>query len=239
MSTSTLSLDTDDGPMPTYCAVPDGDVRAGVLVVQEAFGVTGHIEAVCRRLAEAGWLALAPALFHRQGAPVLDYDHFDRVMPLMRQLDAAGITADLAACFEHFASVGLGLRRSAVVGFCMGGSVALVAASRWALGAAVTYYGGGIEEGRFGFAPLVELAPTLRTPWLGHFADLDKGIPPAQVELLRAGAAAAPVPTEVHRYAGADHGFNCDERPAVYDPTAAGLAWERTLAWLERHVPRA
>lgn len=239
MATSEISLDTPDGAMPAFRATPDGEVKGGVVVVQEAFGVTSHIEDVCRRLASAGWLAVAPALFHRQGSPVLDYSQFDRVMPVMRQLTAEGISDDLDAAFEHLDGDGFPPARTAVVGFCMGGSVALAAAAQRAVGAAVTYYGGGLREGRFGFPPLLELAPGLQTPWQGHFGDLDKGIPVDDVEALREAAARAPVPIEVHRYADADHGFNCDDRPAVYNAEAAGEAWQRTLGWLEEHVRTA
>ena len=121
----------------------------------------------------------------------------------------------------------------------MGGSVALVAATQRPLGAAVTYYGGGVLEGRFGFPPLVELAPTLATPWLGHFGDLDQGIPVDQVEALRAAADRAPVETTIYRYAEADHGFNCNDRPNVFNPTAADEAWTRTLAWFDTNIAGA
>lgn len=236
MATSELSLDTPDGAMPAFEASPEGEVRGGVVVVQEAFGVTTHIEEICRRLASAGWLAVAPALFHRQGSPVLDYGQFDRVMPVMRELTAEGITDDLDAAFDHLDGEGFPSARTGIVGFCMGGSVALVAGVQRAIGAAVTYYGGGLQEGRFGFPPLVDVAPDLKSPWLGHFGDLDKGIPVDQVEALRAAAATASVPTEVVRYGDADHGFNCDDRPAVFNPAAAADAWARTLAWLDAHV---
>jgi carboxymethylenebutenolidase len=114
--------------------------------------------------------------------------------------------------------------------------VALLAGTRRPLGAAVTYYGGGVAEGRFGFPPLCDLASTLISPWLGQFGDLDKGIPVDQVEALRRCAANAPDETEIYRYADADHGFNCNDRPNVYNPDAAALAWERTLAWFDTHI---
>ena len=239
MTTSDLTIDTSDGPMPTYRAVPEGTPKGAIVVIQEAFGVTGHIEDVTRRLATAGWLAIAPALFHRQGSPVLGYTDFDKVMPIMAELNAAGITEDLNASFDHLEGEGFPAARSGVVGFCMGGSVALVAGTLRPLGAAVSYYGGGLAEGRFGFPPLVELAPTLSSPWLGQYGDLDKGIPVEQVEALRAAAATAPVETRVYRYADAEHGFNCDDRPDVFNPAAAEQAWARTLDWFDAHVGAA
>ncbi|HEY3811445.1 MAG TPA: dienelactone hydrolase family protein [Acidimicrobiales bacterium] len=236
MPTSGVVLDTPDGPMPTYAAEPDGPAKGGIVVVQEAFGVTHHIEQIAARLGEAGWHAVAPALFHRQGSAVLAYDDLAAVMPVMQQLTAAGIDTDMQAAFEHLEKAGSPPPRQGVVGFCMGGSVVFHTACDHALGAAVTFYGGGIREGRFGYPAQLERARQLRTPWLGLYGDVDKGIPPEQVEELRSAAAAAPVPTEVVRYADADHGFNCNDRPAVYNPAAAGDAWARTLAWFDTYL---
>jgi carboxymethylenebutenolidase len=118
----------------------------------------------------------------------------------------------------------------------MGGSVTLAMATIHPLAAAATYYGGGITTGRFGFPPLVEIAPSLRAPWIGFFGDDDKGIPLDDVELLRAAAEKAPVLTEVVHYPNAGHGFNCDDRSA-YAPEAAADAWARMLAWFAEAVP--
>ena len=204
-------------------------------MIQEAFGLTPHIESICRRLADAGYRAVAPALFHRSGSPVLDYTDFDKVMPLMKELDADKIRADVAAAFDHLAAEGLEGTRTAIVGFCMGGTVALVAGVDRALGAAVTFYGGGVTQGRFGFEAGVDLAPRLQSPWLGLFGDLDQGIPVDDVEALRAAAATASVDTEVVRYAEAAHGFNCDDRDAYHQASATD-AWARTLAWFDQHL---
>jgi carboxymethylenebutenolidase len=207
-----VTLATDDGPMPGYQARPDGAAKGGVIVVQEAFGVNPHIEDVTRRFAAAGWDAVAPAFFHRQGSPVLDYDDLATVMPLLGQMTAAGLAMDLTAAVDH------------------------LAAALHPLGAAVTFYGGGVAQGRFGLPSLVDLAPQLQTPWLGHFGDHDRGIPVAEVEALRAATDPLGVPTGIFRYADADHGFHCDARPAVFHPAAAGLAWPRTLDWLDQHA---
>jgi carboxymethylenebutenolidase len=120
----------------------------------------------------------------------------------------------------------------------MGGSVTFYAATLRALGAAVTFYGGGVSEGRFGLPSLLDQASNLQTPWLGLFGDLDKGIPVADVEKLRAATAAVEVPTEIVRYADADHGFNCNDRPAVFNPMAAADAWSHTLDWFERYLTK-
>ena len=117
----------------------------------------------------------------------------------------------------------------------MGGTVTLVTAARRDVGAAVTFYGGGVKEGRFGFPPLVEEATRLRAPWLGLYGDLDQGIPVEGVEELRAAAASSGQPTEVVRYPEAGHGFHCDQRDS-YEPKSAQDAWARTLAWFGDHL---
>jgi carboxymethylenebutenolidase len=206
------------------------------VVVQEAFGLTGHIEAICDRLARSGWLAIAPALFHRQGAPVFAYGDFDPILPVMRALTGDELRDDIDAAVGWLGEEGHPPERVGIVGFCMGGAVALEAGARRPLGAAVTFYGGGVVEGRFGLPSLVDLAPGLQTPWLGLYGDRDKGIPPDQVEALRAAAATAPVTTEVVRYADAEHGFNNDDRPDVFAAGAAEDAWRRTLSWLDLYA---
>jgi carboxymethylenebutenolidase len=113
--------------------------------------------------------------------------------------------------------------------------VSFLAGAKYGLGAAVTFYGGGVTEGRFGMASLVEMAPSLKTPWLGLYGDLDEGIPVQQVESLREAVGKAPVATEVVRYAEAGHGFHCDARDAYHQASATD-AWQRTLDWFDRHL---
>jgi carboxymethylenebutenolidase len=233
---TTVSVTTGGGDMGLYDVEPQGAPPGAVIVLQEAFGVNDHIEDVTRRFAHAGYRAVAPHLFHRSGDPELDYGNFEKIMPLMQALTETGLLEDLDATLAYLADAGFAASRVGVVGFCMGGSVTFLAAARRALGAAVTFYGGGVGEGRFGMPPLVEMAPGLRTPWLGLFGDADQGIPVEQVEALRAASATAPVPTEIVRYAGAGHGFHCDARPDSYHEEAAHDGWERTLDWFGRYL---
>jgi carboxymethylenebutenolidase len=235
-TTSPIIIETADGPMPTYEASPGGTPRGGILVIQEAFGVTTHIEGIADRLADAGWYAIAPAFFHRQGSPVLAYDDLDSVMPIMGELTAEGLAVDVAAALDHLEHAGFPRSRIGVVGFCMGGSVTFFAATTRAVGSAVTFYGGGVGQGRFGLPSLIELASSLQTPLLGLYGDLDKGIPTEEVEQLRDAVSSVPVPTEIVRFADADHGFNCDDRPSVFNAAAAADAWQRTLAWFDTHL---
>jgi carboxymethylenebutenolidase len=235
---TTIELETPDGPMPAFQSEPDGRPQAAIVVIQEAFGITDHIRRVTRQVAEAGYLAVAPALFHRQGSPELDYDDFEAIKPVMGTLTKDGIAMDLATTFQHLTAAGYPGARQGIVGFCMGGSVTLFAAATFPLGAAVTYYGGGVATGRFGFPPLIELAPQLQTPWLGHFGDLDQGIPVEDVEQLRAAAAQAPVPNQIVRHPDADHGFNCEDRPKVHNPIAAASAWSTTMEWFNGYLKK-
>jgi len=232
----TVAVATPDGEMGLYDAEPTASPRGAVVVLQEAFGVNDHIEDVTRRLAGEGYRAVAPHLFHRSGDPALDYGNFEKIMPHMQALTEAGLLADLDAALGYLADAGFSADRVGVVGFCMGGTVAFLAGVCRAFGAAVTFYGGGVSEGRFGMPSLLEMAPSLQAPWLGLFGDEDQGIPVEQVEALRRAAATAPVPTEIVRYPDAGHGFHCDARPDSYHEASAVDGWSRTLDWFERYL---
>jgi carboxymethylenebutenolidase len=234
----TVTIETSDGEMELFDVEPEGAPKGAVVVIQEAFGVTSHIEDVTRRVASSGYRAVAPHLFHRTGDPELDYTNFEKVMPHMQALTREGLLADLDATLGYLRAAGFEDSSIGVVGFCMGGSVTFLAATSYRLGAAVTFYGGGVAEGRFGIPPLTELAKDLKTPWLGLFGDLDKGIPVEQVELLRTALADAPESAEIVRYADADHGFHCDERPSYHEASARD-AWERTIDWFGEYLTRS
>jgi carboxymethylenebutenolidase len=206
-----------------------------VVVLQEAFGLTTHIRSICERLASAGYLAIAPALYHRQGAPVIDYSRMDLARPLMGKLHIDGIQADIASSIGYLNDAGCQPGQVAVLGFCMGGSIALYASTVFEAGAAVTFYGGGVSTGRFGMPPLKDLAPVIRCPWLGLFGEQDPTIPPEDIAALRSAVAESPAKTELICYPEAGHGFNCDER-ATFVPSAAADAWQRTLAFLDAQL---
>jgi carboxymethylenebutenolidase len=236
MRTDTITLETADGPLPCYEAIPDSGSSTGVVVIQEAFGVNDHIEDVCRRVADAGHHAVAPHLFHRAGGGTAPYGDFSKVLPLFEGLTDDAILMDVDAAVARLDAAGIAAPSTGLVGFCMGGRVSFLVAAERALGAAVGFYGGGIVTARFPqFPALVERSARLRTPWLGLFGDADEGIPVDDVEALRAALADAPVPTEIVRYAGAEHGFHCDVRPS-YHREAAVDGWSRTLDWFQKHL---
>jgi len=223
--------------MRVYEAVPEGTPRGAVVVIQEAFGLNGHIEDVTRRFATAGYHAVAPDLFHRAGGGTAEYGDFETVMKLYEGLTSdAPILVDVNTALDQARAAGFSDTQIGIVGFCFGGRVTFLTALEQQIGAAVGFYGGGIVTGRFPqFPTLVDRASSLQTPWLGLFGDLDGSIPVEDVEALRTALKAASVDTDIVRYADAKHGFNCDVREE-YNATAAADAWQRTLDWFERHL---
>jgi carboxymethylenebutenolidase len=230
------ALETPDGAMDVFEAAPDGAPKGAVIVIQEAFGVNDHIQDVTGRFAAAGYLGVAPALFHRAGGGTAPYDDFSRVMPLFEGVSDDGVLADVDATIAHLEAQGFDRSRIGIVGFCFGGRVTFLVAARRRLGAAVGFYGGGIVSASgLGLPPLIDEAAGLQTPWLGLFGDLDHGIPVEGVEELRTALGGATVAAEVVRYADAEHGFHCDARPAYHQESAAD-GWRRTLEWFDTHL---
>ena len=234
----TIEVETTDGPMPIYEAVP-AEPRGAVVVIQEVFGVNGHIQDVAGRFATAGYHAAAPHLFHRTGSPELGYEDFSAVMPHMQALTDERILGDVDATISHLSTTGWGTPQIGLVGFCFGGRVSFLVATARPLGAAVGFYGGGIVSARFPqFPALVDRAGDLKAPWLGLFGDEDQSIPVEDVERLRneLGASGTPVPHEIVRYPGAGHGFHCDAREGHFHEPSARDGWGRTLDWLGHHL---
>jgi carboxymethylenebutenolidase len=238
MANTDITLQTTDGPMRAYVAQPAEEPRGAVIVVQEAFGVNGHIEDVTRRVADAGYYAIAPDLFHRSGAGcVVEYGDFAKVMELFKDVSGdESVLTDIEAALGHLHRAAFSDRSIGIVGFCFGGRVSFLVALRYTLGAAVGFYGGGIVTGRFPqFPPLIADAAAHATPWLGLFGDQDASIPVGDVEQLRTTLRATSVDTDVVRYADAGHGFHCDQR-SDYRPDDADDAWARTLSWFATHL---
>lgn len=236
MRTTTTILQTADGPMECFEAIPD-DAHGAIVVIQEAFGVNDHIEDVANRFANEGYHAIAPALYHRAGGGTAPYDDFSKVMPLMQGVNDETFLMDVDATLAHLRDAAIGPERTGIVGFCMGGRVTFLVALHRELGAAVGFYGGGIVTQRRPDMPsLIGEATQLQTPWLGLFGDDDQSIPVEDVEKLRAALEADAKPdTEIVRYRNAQHGFFCDLR-ASYDREAAADAWPRTLRWFREYL---
>jgi carboxymethylenebutenolidase len=234
---ATHTLHTGDGPMEVFEVVPAQEATGAVIVMQEAFGVNDYIRDVTGRFANAGYHAVAPTMFHRAGGGTAPYGDFSKVLPLFQGVSDEGIVADVDAAVGHLRRAGFEDARIGIVGFCFGGRVTFLVATRRSLGAAVGFYGGGIVTTRIPlFQPLIGDAARLTTPWLGLFGDEDASIPVADVEQLRETLGhEAQVAYEIVRYPGAEHGFHCDRRPAYHEAAAAD-GWKRTLDWLRRHL---
>jgi carboxymethylenebutenolidase len=219
-----IRLTAADGfELGAYRARPDGTPRGAVVVVQEIFGVNVHIRAVCDRYADAGYLAVAPAIYDRVEADVqIGYtpDDVARGREIRAKCDMTNVIADVAAAADCAAEGG----KVGIVGYCWGGQIVYVASCR--LGDKLTcgsgYYGGGI-------VPFLGETPAV--PLMLHFGTKDASIPLSDVEQI--GAAHPEV--AIHLYEGADHGFNCDMRPQ-FNAQAAAPALERTLASFAKNL---
>ncbi len=240
MSESRVVIETPDGPMEGYFALPEGNARVpGVLVAQEAFGVNRHIEGVCRRFAQAGYAALAPELYHREGSGiVVDYSNFEAVRPLLGSLTNDGLQSDVVSAMSFLdAHTDVDPAHIGIVGFCVGGFVSFLAACRTRASAAVCFYGGGIVHPRptSKLSPLLPEAEKIRCPVLGLFGGIDTSIPPADVEAIRERLTSLEKKSEIITYPEAGHGFFCDERPS-FRPDDAADAWKRALDWFGRYL---
>jgi carboxymethylenebutenolidase len=224
-----IELKSADGTLvPAYEARPTGTPKGAVVVIQEIFGVNSHIRNVADGYAAEGYVALAPAAFHRVKPGVeLGYAEADMgegfgYKTAVEALPAPGVMQDIQAAIDHVAKVSGG--KVGIVGYCWGGLLTWRAAcTLTGLSAAAPYYGGGVTTE-------AEMARHPQVPVLAHFADEDKWIPLDTVEAFKT----AHPEVEVQTYA-AHHGFNCDQRGAWHAPSAQ-LARGRTLAFFAKHL---
>jgi carboxymethylenebutenolidase len=221
-STNRVTLSVSDGTtMNAYVARPAAATKApGILVFQEAFGVNEHIRDIADRFASLGFMAIAPELYHRSG-PGFEgsYTDFPAVQPHMAALTNDGINADIDAAYAWLnGEAGVDATRIAAIGFCMGGRVTYMANARVKLGAAASFYGGGIAPG------LLDLASKQAAPILMFWGGLDTHIPSEQYRAVADALAAAKATHEQVVFGQADHGFFCDAR-ASYSAVAARQAW--------------
>jgi carboxymethylenebutenolidase len=221
--------------VPLTVSVPDGPMRGGIIVVQEAYGVNEHIAAVTRKLAAQGYLAVAPHLYHRVAdAPV---DTFPAARPLMSSLNGDDLRHDLDDALEYLTAGGVDGDRIGIVGFSMGGTVALWSAATLPVAAAVTFYGAGISKPRWRGVPAgLESAAGLRAPWLGLYGDKDRSITVDEVERLRSTLGSSGVAATIVRYPDAGHAFATDPDSSKHVPEAAKDAWSRALSWFDAHL---
>ncbi len=219
-----VKLTAADGhELDCYVAEPSGPARGGLVVIQEIFGVNSHIRSVADGYAKDGYLAVAPALFDRaQRGVELTYEPADMAqgMKLAQQVGMENSLKDVAAALDYARANSDG-KKTGVVGYCWGGTLAWLAATRLGPAAAVGYYGGRIAQ-------YAQERPTC--PVMLHFGRRDPHIPMTEIDKIR--AANPELPIFIY---DAGHGFNCDQRKD-YEPVSARLARERTLEFLRKHV---
>jgi carboxymethylenebutenolidase len=217
---------TDGRPARGYLAEAGSPKSPGVVVIQEWWGVQGQIKAVCDRLAEAGFHALAPDLF---GGKVVPYHDKEAAAAAMGALDFLAATDEAVRGAVQFLKARGG--KVGITGFCMGGALTVIGAVRIPeLDAAVCFYGLPPEN--------VAGPQDIRVPFQGHFASNDDWCTPEVVAAFEKKLRAAGKQAEIFRYQGS-HAFMNPERKEVYGADAARVAWDRCLAFFRRHLAPA
>jgi carboxymethylenebutenolidase len=216
---------SDSFQLGAYRADPAGAPKGGIVVIQEIFGVNHHIRAVCDNFAKEGYVAVAPALFDRTQR---DYEcgytppEIEKSRTFVAKPDWDAMMRDTDAAIKELKSAG----PIGIVGFCMGGTIAFLAATRLSgLSASVPYYGGRIAA----FADEKPKCPTQM-----HFGEKDQSIPMTDVETIKQKRGGD---CEIYVYKDAGHGFHCDERGS-FNKESRDLAWQRTTAFLAKHMKR-
>jgi carboxymethylenebutenolidase len=228
-----------------YLAHPEEGAHPGVVLIHDVWGLSDHARDLARRLAEAGFAVLALDLYRREGeVKIEDPGAWMRALSDPQVLSDVQASLDFLAARAETAGQGVG-----VIGFCMGGMYALMAAcSCQKISAAVAYYGllshehgilhdeRGLDPARKPRPPL-DYTPDLRCPLLAFYGDRDEFVPLSDVRALEARLERAAHETEVVVMPGAGHAFVNDTRPDAYRPDAARAAWARMLAFLGAHLP--
>jgi carboxymethylenebutenolidase len=232
----TTAIVTMPGDLPAYVARPAGTGKhPAVIVVNEVFGVHEWIKDVCRRLARAGYVAIAPAFFYRNDPDntLATLKDFPAIIKIVGEANNDQVMGDVATTIAWLESQSfVNGKRLAITGFCWGGSVVWMAAAQFP-----QLKAGGAWYGRIRGAPNatearqypIDLAASLKAPVLGLYGALDKGIPVGDVEAMQAALEAAGSKSSIKLYANSDHGFLADYRPS-YNPVDGPDAWGRLLA---------
>jgi len=223
MAGKMVEFPSNGGKTSGYLATPASGKGPGVLVIQEWWGLVQHIKNVCDRFAAEGFTALAPDMYHGKTA-----DEPDGAGKLFMALNIAQAEKDLRGAVDYLASQS-SIRKVGAVGFCMGGQLALFAATvNPKVGAVVDFYG---------IHPNVKPDYTkLQGPVLGLFAEKDAFVKPDDARALDAAVKKAGKQSTVHIYPNVDHAFFNDERKDVYSEAAASDAWRKTLTFFRQNV---
>lgn len=233
-----VHVKTADREIPAYRAKPKGKSNLPVvIVVQEIFGVHEWVKDVTRRFAHAGFYAIAPDYYIRQGDPTKIADIPTLFQNIVSHVPDAQVMSDTDAAVRHAAHDGGNISRLGITGFCWGGRIVwLYCAHNPQVKAGVAWY--GRLQGKA--APLqptypIDVARTLKVPVLGLYGGKDSGIPLSDVDTMKAALKSAQSTSSITVYPDADHGFFADYRPS-YNEAASKEAWAKALGWFERHL---
>ena len=220
-----------DGAMDIHVWTPDGAAHSGILVLQEVFGVGAYIRAVAERLADAGYVVGAPDVFWRF-APNWESDHTEAglaaCLEKVQQLDFPQAIADCVAAWEHLRDQPGLTAAPAVLGFCLGGTLAWGVAANAEPSCCVSYYGSGVPS-------MLDLIDNVTCPTLLHFGNNDPYIPNEGIDAVA--AAIVGRPNFIVNVENAGHAFDNHESDMFYNEAAANSAWAKTMAFLSTHLP--
>jgi carboxymethylenebutenolidase len=239
LSTGSISYEVNGFQVPAYFAAPsDKTGLPVVLVVQEIFGVHEHIADVCRRLAQAGYLAIAPELYARQGDPRQYTDIPQLMADVVAKVPDAQVMADLDGAVQWAGTHGGDRAKVAITGFCWGGRITWLYAAHGPVKAGVAWYG-RLVGAHTALTPKqpIDVAATLRAPVLGLYGEKDGGIPLDTVDKMKtalASGTAAARASQFVVYPDAPHAFHADYRPSFRQGPAED-GWQRCLAWFKAH----
>ena len=237
LATADVTIPVKGGNMPAYVAHPQGKGPFPVvMVIQEIFGLHEYIKDVCRRLASAGYYAIAPSLYFRHGDATKIADFKQILKDIVSKVSQAEVFGDL----DHLMTWLKGqpqarVERTAITGFCWGGNVVWTyCAQRPQLKAGVAWYGRLTGEPKADVKHPIDLAASLKVPVLGLYGDKDSGIPVGDVEKMRLALAKGASGSKIIVYPGAEHAFHADYRPS-YQEQAAKAGWSELLGWFATH----
>ena len=230
MPTEEIAVQTPDGSMPAHVWRPASGSGPGILLLQEIFGVSDYIVSRAQDLADLGYVVLAPEIYWRIGASRVENgpDALGQAFALAQQVDWDAAVTDSASALEELGRLP-GVEGSiGIVGFCFGGALAFNVAAVADPDVLVSYYGSSLPS-------MLDLAADVTAPALYHFGLADSYIEPETVELVRKALTSRPG-VNFETYEGADHAFDNPDF-ALFHAQASALAWERTVAFLDRHLP--
>jgi carboxymethylenebutenolidase len=218
-----------------YCAVPESGSGPGVLLFQEIFGINDNIREIADRLAAAGYVTLAPDMFWRieRRFERKDESGMGDAFAIVQQLDFEKAAEDIQATHAHLVGMPECTGKIGAVGFCLGGALAFVAATRSrvdgrGIDAAVCYYGSAIND-------MLGQVDALQCPSMFHYGSVDPYITAEMIDQVEAAVQGCPG-VEFHRYADAGHAFSNWDAPSMYNEAAADQAWTRTEDFFARHL---